>query len=102
MSDIKVGQVATLKTSDEPVFVLDIEECEATTNPKLSGVEVKVRRPVGGQDGVRHVVETFHLEELESLDAKHTRQIAEMEEVRARLSPNGQAPASPSDLFSRN
>lgn len=87
MANIKAGQVALLRTTEEPVFVLrvdeDKEECAI-----LSKVLATVRRPIQGEQGVRHSIEQFHIEELETQEDKHTRQISEMEELKARFKPN--------------
>jgi hypothetical protein len=63
---IKSREVAYLKTTQEPVFVLEIV-----------GEVVTVRRPVQSRDGIGHVVNTFALDELESQKESATRRVAE-------------------------
>ena len=66
---IQEKEVAYLKTTGEPVFVLKVY----TANHSASGIlsygsdYAKVRRPWGGsQNGLTHTEETFLVEELES------------------------------------
>ena len=58
---IKAGEVAFVKTTEEPVFIL-----KTWAHPELGQDYADVRRPVAGQDGIRHVEDTFRVEELES------------------------------------
>lgn len=69
---IKVGELARLKASDEQVFILDLSSDGIAT----------VRRPTGGQDGIRHEVETFTLAELETPSESRARIAAEQMELR--------------------
>lgn len=69
---IKAGELARLKASDEQVFVLEL----------LPDATVLVRRPTGGQDGIRHEVETFSLAELETPSESRARIAAEQMELR--------------------
>lgn len=64
---IREKELARLKVSGEDVYILQLRE---------AGL-VDVRRPVGGQDGIRHVVETFTLGELETPDEARTREMTE-------------------------
>lgn len=92
MNEIKVGTVAFLKSTEEPCFVLKIEEgAPHVTFPDLSKQVATVRRPSQGRDGVRHHVEIFAIEELETLETKQSRQIGEMEELKARFRPDAPA-----------
>lgn len=81
---IKPGDVAYIRTTDEPVFVIDITERgpagvvvvadDIATAAKLSNTTVKVRRPIGTDSaGISHSVETFYLEELEDEDSHKKR-----------------------------
>lgn len=89
MANIKPGQVAFIKSTEEPAFVLEIKEGSSLQKfPGLSGQVVTVRRPAMGRDGVRHLIEFFSIEELETLEDRHNRQVAEMEELKARFTPN--------------
>lgn len=59
---IQPGKVAYIKTTDEPVFVLNISQDGS----------VAVRRPVQGDKGVEHRIELFGYNELQSAEAKVT------------------------------
>jgi hypothetical protein len=99
MNDVKVGTVAFLKSTEEPAFVLEIKKGAGfQVFPELSGDVATVRRPTSGRDGVRHNVEVFSIEELETLEAKQSRQILEMEELKARFKTD--APLGVSDVQS--
>lgn len=62
---VTVGQVAYLKTTEEPVFVL-----EHNSNNVLT-----VKRPINEEGKVSHIVEGFSLGELESEKARFMRQL---------------------------
>lgn len=62
---VAVGNVAYLKTSEEPVFVINIHDSSA-----------EIRRPIQGKDGVRHVDEHVLLAELESREQKLINEMA--------------------------
>lgn len=85
---IKANEVAFLKTSGEAVFVLAKETPEGPTSL------VKVRRPVAGQDGINHIVETFSEVELESLDEQRERFISERKRMVENYGPKD-IPANP-------
>lgn len=56
---IEVGKVVYVKTTEEPVFVMAIDNTIAL-----------VRRPLQSDRGVTHVIETFSLQELETKEDK--------------------------------
>jgi len=86
MANIKAGQTAFIKVTQEPVFVLEIREANSTQKyPGLSGKIAVVRRPTAGEMGVRHEVEFFTVEEVETLEESQNRSVAEMEEMKARF-----------------
>lgn len=74
MSDIKAGQVAVIRTTDEPVFILSTRLKQHNENPSDIAT---VRRPVMTENGIEHRIEDFYLVELESFDAKKKRMIQE-------------------------
>lgn len=82
---IKQGEVAFIKTTGEAVYVLDLVD----PSPKFGDKEltVVVRRPVMGQDGVRHVTDTFYLGELETSSEQKARFQAEREELLNKYGP---------------
>ena len=86
-TSIKAGTIAYLKTTDEPVFCLEITKrpVAAPEYPELSGVFARVRRPIAGENGIAHLVEFFAVEELETAEAGQNRKISEMEELRAKF-----------------
>lgn len=91
-NEVRAGQQAFLKVTEEPVFVLEIRDGNATQRyPALSGKVACVRRPTAGEDGVRHSVEFFTVEEIETLEQSQTRKLEEMSELKARLKASGQA-----------
>ncbi len=59
----KPGDLVLVKTTEEPVIVLAIINIVCPDLP--SGVVLRVRRPVAGQDGISHSVNEFYLEEVE-------------------------------------
>lgn len=59
MSDIEVGKVVYVRTSDEPVFVIAID-----------GATALVRRPISAEAGVSHVLDSFGLNELQTKETK--------------------------------
>ena len=59
---IEKGKVAYLRTTQEPVFVLAIEDMVGGGG--YFSVIVTVRRPVLSQGGMTHKIEGFYLEEL--------------------------------------
>jgi hypothetical protein len=102
VTNIKAGTTAIIKSTQEPVMVLHVAPGKTLPEaPDLEQTVVIVRRPVQGSDGVRHVVETFWIQELETQEEKHTRQLAEMEEMKMRFSPRETMP-SQGELFSTN
>lgn len=108
MENIKAGTVAYIKATDEPVFVLALNEGPLEMQyPKLSvpGTYAWVRRPRAGNDGVQHSVELFMTAELETLEEGQNRKVSEMEELKARFGPkgvNGDGPASTSNMVLPN
>jgi hypothetical protein len=86
---IKQGEVAFLKTTGEAVFVRSFRD----PSPKLGDKDlvVEVRRPVMGQDGVRHVVEEFQLAELESLDEQRAKFMAERHQLVEKYGPKAES-----------
>lgn len=94
---IKQGEVAFLKTTGEGVFVLEIKD----PSPKLGDKEliVEVRRPVAGQGGIQHKVETFYLNELESYDEQKRRFLSEREEVLRKFGPQAANEQTKSEGF---
>jgi len=103
MSKFKPSDVAFLRTTQEPVFVLDIKEGTSVQKfPGLSGQVATVRRPSEGREGIRHTIEFFSVEELETLDDRHKRQVEEMEEMKAHILSNDRKTNLPSDIFSTN
>lgn len=71
---IKALEVASIKTTQEPVYVLSVV-----------GDLVEVRRPVMGSDGVRHLVETFTLGELETESDRIERTYKERQALQGRV-----------------
>jgi len=93
---IKQGEVVFVKTTGEAVFVLRF----GPDDPDL----VTVRRPVAGQDGIRHEKSQFFSEELESLEDQRKRFMAEREEIVKKYGPKTDELSSltPDPRFSEN
>lgn len=78
---LKPGMTAILKTTEEPVFILKIDE---QSDADGLGQVATVRRPVAGQDGIRYVVDTFYLSELETTEQRMERTMKEMMSFRGK------------------
>lgn len=78
MTEIKVGTVAVLKTTDEPCYILEIHK---DARPEWAGgtehMYATVRRPQQTENGIVHNVDEFRVGELESLDDKKARVLEE-------------------------
>ena len=74
---IKVGELALVKTTNEPVFVLEIAADEKSPLPSKMGATVRI--PVVMRDGIDHRVVNFYLEELESSEDFTRRQVDELQ-----------------------
>lgn len=74
---IKPDDVAFIKTTGEAVFVLRFFESDEW-DQTVSNVDV--RRPIMGQKGCKHVIETFRVAELETLEEQREKYLAEQEE----------------------
>jgi hypothetical protein len=81
---IKQNEVAFLKTTGEAVFVM-------ITNSMGVVGDVKVRRPMIGQNGVKHVIETFQIEELETLEEQNARFMAERKDIYEKYGPKAES-----------
>ena len=81
MSDqIKVGDVAYLKSTSEPVMVLGSGlGALITKDGEESFNYFLVRRPVNTRDGITHVEERFRIFELETYKEKVDREVAELQ-----------------------
>lgn len=91
MSKLITGQPVYLKVTEEPCFLLEIREANATQRFEgLSGKVAVVRRPTAGEDGVRHSVEFFTVEEIETLEESQNRKVGELREMEARFKASGQ------------
>lgn len=74
---IQPGTVAFIKTTDEPVFVLRVDEV-GPGEPEfgqLSLQTVYVRRPVAESDKISHHLERYAVEELETREENRDRKI---------------------------
>lgn len=84
MSDLKVGQVASIKISGEPVFIMAIHESELPSDG-LSGIRADVRRLNASQKtGFNYETLTFLIEELEDTASLRKKQIDEAGSIAAQ------------------
>lgn len=92
---IKQGEVAFVKTTGEAVFVLSFKD----PSPKLGDKDflAVVRRPIAGQDGVRHEINEFFTGELETIDQQRDRMVAEQMKIAEKYGPKAQT-----DTFNPN
>jgi len=82
---IKVNEVAHVKTTDEPVFILEIMNVDTR-------LMARVRRPVMGKSGIQHVLDDFYVEELETPEAKRLRNFKEAEDLLDKVSRRAATP----------
>jgi hypothetical protein len=62
--NVEIGKIAFVKTSDEPVFVMNID------TDKNNNQIATVRRPIQTENGVVHSVDQFFLNELQTAQEK--------------------------------
>lgn len=104
ISDLKPGMIAHLKTTDEPVFVLDIKPLSGphVLSGMLSGVQAYVRRPTLDEHGkVEHKLEYFLIDELESKEEASARKVRDMETLKAQFAAERNS-HSPSNVGQSN
>ena len=89
---IKQDEVAFIKTTGEAVYILDLN----------AGEYVQVRRPIMGQNGVQHQIDTFRPNELETRDEQRAQLLADREEMRKYVPKYNPAPAPSDTGFSTN
>ena len=82
---VKEREVAFLKTTGEAIFTLRFQD----PSPKIGDktLQVWVRRPKAGQNGIEHVEEIYFVDELESYDEQRKRFKAEREELINQYGP---------------
>ena len=98
---IKQGDIAYVKTTNEPVFVIQITPIDATNDEHNGAFAARVlgRVPVNTRDGVDHQDKIFFIEELEGFE-EFTRRAAQQEfdnfKTRQRVTEEGmKVPAQP-------
>jgi hypothetical protein len=96
---LKENEVAFLKTTGEPVFILAFR----TENQWGKDVPcVVVNRPITGQDGILHKEETFRVSELESLEEQQARFMSERQKVIDKFGPKAEQSSSQDAGFGSN
>jgi hypothetical protein len=95
---IKAQEVAFVKTTGEPVIVLEYPLVNRSLNSTSD--TVRVRRPVNGKHGISHNVDYFESFELESLDEQRKRFISEREEMVRKFGPTNEHIPSENTGFS--
>jgi len=98
MSKFAPGSTAFVITSNEEVFILGLTGNHTAGVPEevvdkvFSGTTAIVRRPLITDEGVKHVLDYFLIEELETLEERVRRQKTMDERVRKTLDEiNGEA-----------
>jgi hypothetical protein len=87
-AEIKAGQIAYLRITDEPVFVLSVKPLDGyhAMAGTLSGVQAKVRRPNVNEHGsIIHQTEDFFVDELETKEDAELRKMSELETMKAQF-----------------
>jgi hypothetical protein len=80
------GIVVFIRTTDEPVFVLDVVPQENSLYPSLDATKAIVRRPIlTKDDGIAHNTDHFFLAELETFSQRLHRVAAQNEEEQAAM-----------------
>lgn len=84
---INEGQTAYIKTTGEEVFVLAVQENKRALpeGSSLSGQIAVVRRPVAGENGCFHNIDSFCIEELETKESRMERHLSNQREFENRL-----------------
>lgn len=94
MSELKIGTLAIIKTTEEPVFVLQIEAAPETEEAKvpegLTAKLVTVRRPkFTVQEGrvfvLEHNAERYFIDELEPMADFKSRQRTDMMDMKKTI-----------------
>jgi hypothetical protein len=88
MAEIKAGQIAYIRITDEPCMVLKIKPLEGfhAFAGVLSGVEATVRRPNVDEHGrITHSIEHFFIEELETEEDADIRKASKLEALKAQF-----------------
>lgn len=88
---IKPGDVVTVKTTDEPVFVMKVNMGEVNPElPEFSGVTVTVKRPLLTQNGVDYKIHDLLLEELTTYEERSAKKAEELEAIKRQFMPSGE------------
>ena len=88
MADIKAGMIVSMKTTGDDMFVLSVGAPQGfhTMAGMLSGVLVKVRRPILLEHGeIQYKIEDYLLDELETKEEGIVRKAAELEALKAQF-----------------
>jgi|HubBroStandDraft_2_1064218.scaffolds.fasta_scaffold1959994_1 hypothetical protein len=103
-AEIKAGQIAFIKITDEPVFVLSVKLLDGyhALAGTLSGVQATVRRPNVDEHGrITHSQEQFFVDELETKEDAELRKAGEIATLKAQFQAE-RAAIDPSKLVSTN
>ena len=93
---ITVGNIVSVVTSGEQGFVLNLGT-EAHTS--LSGITADLRLASIGRDGVKYVIQTFFVEELETEEERIKRELERFRSMQPPPQALTSAPASPEDAL---
>jgi hypothetical protein len=104
LAEIKPGQIAYVKITDEPVFILSVKPLEGyhVLAGVLSGVEATVRRPNVNEHGqIVHQIEKFFVDELETEEDADLRKASKLESLKAQFKAE-RAALDPNKLVGAN
>jgi hypothetical protein len=82
---IKPGDLVSMKTTEEPLFVLDVFEAPDSSQriaPLLGKTMVRLRRATQGTEGISHGLYECFLEEVETLEQKKERMLKDYMSIR--------------------
>lgn len=79
----KPAEIAIIRTTGEPVLVLETNEGDAPY-AGFTGTKVKVRRPVETREGIIHKLDEFLEEELETESALMARKLQQFTNMMPR------------------
>lgn len=94
---IKAGQLAIIRSSNEYCFVLEVKDGKEAPADGFYGAVAVVRVPLLTRDGVRHEIQEFFVEELQTEEDRDDAQIAREDRNQQRIFQLHKAETPPGD-----